>query len=507
MSSKAYICILLVLVAASLQSDRKLQQDMANNQGFFNQLANPTLPFCLLGNTPICARVPTPTPKDPNAFRLDSFANECVAMLLGYVKETDGFCPMEVVENVSVDPATQESPQNGFNPEGVVPRCAAIYNPICAENGVTYQNLCYAKESNVKRISSGPCSSTDFMAPTIAVPCPCENKFAPVCGNDNSTYQNQCVSLCANVRITAQTACLRPCGCTTVSKPVCSTELETFQNECLLKCKGKTLLYFGSCPSDQTRDCSHCSGYIQLVCGKNGVTYDNKCYLECARAELYQSGACPSNKPCSCDNVYLPVCGVDKKTYRNECLLKCTTVRKSYNGVCMNDSKPKVSCSSCPQDDSPVCASDGRTYQNECKVKCESGLQILYKGECDPILPKNCKCPGHDQRVCGTDRKTYLNDCAIKCVGIEIAKENKCWWSSTVQPKRHQNPEEESHSDEGLDPTDPIVQFLNVKNPPQFSILMKYYEKLFPQHKPITPEYAKYQLRFMRCIKVASTKK
>lgn len=508
MTTKTHVCILLVLVAASLQSHRKLQQDMANNQGFYNRLANPTLPFCLIGNTPICARVPTPTVQEPNSFRLDTFANECVALLLGYEKETDGFCPMNVVDNTNVDPATQEISQNGFNPPGVNPPCAAIYNPICADNGVTYQNLCYAKQSKVKRISSGPCGATDFTAPTISVPCPCENKFAPVCGNDNVTYQNQCVSLCANVRITAQTACLRPCGCTPVIKPVCSTEMETFQNECLLRCKGKTLLYFGNCPSDQSDNCGHCAGYIQLVCGKNGVTYDNKCYLECAKADLYQSGPCPNARPCTCDDVYLPVCGIDKKTYRNECILKCTNVRKSHNGVCMDDTRPKVSCSSCPQDDSPVCASDGRTYQNECKVKCESGLEILYRGECDPILPKNCKCPGTDRPICGVDGKTYLNECAIKCVGIEVAKESKCWLSSKPHNNRRQSERDsDSLSDDGLDSADPIVQFLNVKNPPDFAVLIKYYEKLFPDHKPITPEYAKYQVRFVKCLKNAWPKK
>lgn len=511
--------VFVLLAAMSLQHGRTLQQDYANNQGFYNQLANPTLPFCFLGNSPICAQLTDNTGALIVPATFATFANECVALLLGYVKTSDGFCPTAAVSNTPTDPALENSPANGYDPANPG-ACLEIYNPICGENGVTYQNKCYADLKSVKRISSGPCGATNFVIPTITIKCKCDNDFSPVCGSDNVTYQNQCVTLCANVRITSQSACLRPCGCTSVNKPVCSTENETFQNDCILRCKGKTLLYQGECPSDNLQNCAHCAGYTQLVCGKNGVTYDNKCYLECAKVELYQAGACPSNKECKCDDYYLPVCGLDKKTYRNECLLKCTNVKKAHNGACMDDS-PKMSCSSCPEDDSPVCGSDGRTYQNACKVKCEQGVEILYKGECDPILPKNCQCPGVDRPVCGVDRKTYKNPCAIGCVGIQTASEGSCF-----RPKAHAFKREHSHRDrhsqksakhhhqqaseddnDGLDPKDPIVIFLSITNPPALEVLMKYYNALFPEHKPISDEYAKYQSRFIKCIKKAATNK
>jgi hypothetical protein len=110
--------------------------------------------------------------------------------------------------------------------------------------------------------------------------------------------------------------------------------------------------------------------------------------------------------------------------------------------------------------------------------------------------------------VCGVDGKTYHSDCAIKCVGIQVAKETKCWMSQNHHVHRRESKGDlDSTSHDGLDPTDPIVQFLNVRNPPEFAVLMKYYEKLFPEHKPITPEYTKYQTRFIKCLKAASPKK
>lgn len=510
MKFETNVVFLLAIVGLSLQTPRVLQQDYANNQGYFNPLANPTLPPCIWGNTPVC-HIPAPgSSSEP-----ETFANECVARLLGKTKTHDGFCAPSVEETTIVDPEIAESEANGyptnFGPGDGCGDCLARYNPVCASNGVTYMNLCILKEcTNVQRISSGACGATNFVPPTMEISCPCTPfSFQPVCGQDNVTYQNKCVALCAGVLVEAQNACLRPCGCTAVDKKVCSTELETFQNDCLLKCKGKTKLYEGACPTDDLKNCNHCAGYTQLVCGKNGVTYDNKCYLECAKVELYQSGACPSNKKCECEDFYLPVCGLDQKTYKNECMLKCTNVKKAYNGECMeSDNRAKFSCASCPQNDQPVCGSDGKTYQNSCKVKCEDGVEILYEGECEPILPNYCDCPPIQQPVCGVDHRTYKNPCVCDCLGVKVEYQSKCRWSSNHS--FGQDSKDYGHEDKGgfgddLDPNDPIVQFLDPEHPPELSVLLKYYEALFPNNTPIADEYTKYQLRFISCIKKAAS--
>lgn len=483
--------------------------DHGGHQQYHHQLANPVLPFCFLGNTPVCGK-PSGW-NGTNLAELRTCANECVALILGLDKHSDGFCPQPKVVVTSTDPALVKNALNGYKTTAPAPiTCNDNFNPVCASNGVTYKSLCVIELMGATRISSGPCGSINYVPPTVPVLCNCNPEFKPICSDDNVTYQSACLAQCANVRVASQTACLRPCGCTAVLKQVCSTEMETFNNECLLKCKGKTLLYQGACPTDNLENCTHCAGYIQLVCGKNGVTYDNKCYLECAKTEFYQAGACPSNKQCKCEDFYLPVCGLDKKTYRNECLLKCTNVKKAHNGACMDEERPKQSCASCPQDDNPVCGSDGKTYQNPCKINCETGVQVAYKGECNPLMPKNCQCPGTTKYVCGSDNKTYQNPCGAKCAGVQIIKEEKCY-TATINIKvettkeLHYGPGNADDND-GLDPNDPIVQYLNPVNPPELPALMKYYESLFPNHKPVAPEYGKYQLRFIKCIKAASNK-
>jgi hypothetical protein len=162
----------------------------------------------------------------------------------------------------------------------------------------------------------------------------------------------------------------------------------------------------------------------------------------------------------------------------------------------MDEDRPKFSCASCPNDDEPVCGSDGKTYQNSCKVKCENGVEILYRGECNPVVPAYCGCPPTTQPVCGKDHKTYQNPCHSKCMGVEVVSHNKCGAAQA----------EHSKKDSDLDESDPIVKFLDPKNPPEIAVLLKYYNSLFPNDKPVSEEYAKYQLLFITCIQAASGK-
>lgn len=51
-----------------------------NNQTYFNPYANPVIPYCFLGNEPVCST------KD------ETFVNECVLMLLGQKIAHRGWC-------------------------------------------------------------------------------------------------------------------------------------------------------------------------------------------------------------------------------------------------------------------------------------------------------------------------------------------------------------------------------------------------------------------------------
>lgn len=62
--------------------------------------------------------------------------------------------------------------------------CPNVYNPICGEDGKTYDNACKAKLEDVEVRHEGECLKL-VACPTI---------YAPVCGDDEKTYDNVCLA-------------------------------------------------------------------------------------------------------------------------------------------------------------------------------------------------------------------------------------------------------------------------------------------------------------------------
>ena len=412
--------ILFVTALLAMQTikteERMLQiNSISGNAANFNPYANPIVPLCIFGNTPVCG--------DDDA----TYINECVARLLGVTIANDGWCTPDPVAP-AVNPALAQTPDNGYLPSGATaidplcPLCNNNYNPVCGSNGATYKNLCTLLTCGGQtRASSGPCGVPNYTAPAVLPTCPCTFSFSPACGADGNTYQNACVLICAGTAKKSDTACMTPCACSTIYKPVCSTEMETFDNACLLSCDGKKKLHDGICPESNPSHCTHCAGYTRPVCGKNGVTYDNDCYLNCAKEEKYVDGPCPSNKACNCQNHYLPVCGIDHKTYRNQCLMECNNVKRAHYGVCLEqkvDNSLIYGQCRCSTKIKYVCGKDQRTYLNPCFLKCLAGGKGLHWGMCQPLNPNYCQCPIEKKPVCGADKKVYQNQCVLNCLGI-----------------------------------------------------------------------------------------
>jgi len=424
MFSKTLLALALIFSHGILADDRFLNiASFSGDSSYTTAYANPTLPICFLGNSPVCGTNNV------------TYANDCILTLLGQTKQYDGWCRQAEVP-VDVDQTTTQTPQNGYlvnNQQAIdqyCPKCNNVLNPVCGVNGVTYQNFCKLKEcAQIERASNGPCGAINYMPSESPQDCPCAFSFQPICGADGLTYANNCIALCSGVAKKSDNACIRPCGCTNIYKPVCSTDMKNFDNECLMNCDGAKKMHDGKCPTSNPENCNHCLGYTSPVCAKNGITYDNSCYMKCGKAEKYMDGPCPNNKECDCKNNYLPVCGIDHKTYRNECQMGCKNVKLGYYGVCKEqevDNTIITGKCNCGTELKYVCGQDQRTYLNTCYLKCLGGNKGLHWGKCQQLNPNFCMCPTERKPVCADDGKCYQNECAMKCVGAKKVKDGEC---------------------------------------------------------------------------------
>lgn len=96
-----------------------------NNQAYFNPYSNPIIPYCFLGNEPVCSD------------RNETFVNECVMILLGQKLGQRGWCIQVKPEE---DAVSDETPENGYgkSTDPRCPLCNDVFNPVCGINGVTY---------------------------------------------------------------------------------------------------------------------------------------------------------------------------------------------------------------------------------------------------------------------------------------------------------------------------------------------------------------------------------
>ena len=163
-----------------------------NNQTHFNPYANPVIPFCFLGNDPVCSK------------HNETFVNECVMILLGEQLDYRGWCLQEEAPKKEIKVVDIRIEINGYLKEGMqsddptCPLCNNNFNPVCGVNGVTYTNLCKLVEcARVEKSNDGPCGVPDYVPPARPIVCRCPFTFRPACGTDNVTYQDSCILHCA----------------------------------------------------------------------------------------------------------------------------------------------------------------------------------------------------------------------------------------------------------------------------------------------------------------------
>ncbi|XP_065666073.1 reversion-inducing cysteine-rich protein with Kazal motifs isoform X2 [Hydra vulgaris] len=165
--------------------------------------------------------------------------------------------------------------------------CDSVYNPVCAQNGMTYPNSCYARcRCNNDPLHVGDCQANDPCDPnpcspdlvcvvkrntclTVGPPCPqyscltnatgtffeemelCQKSIEYVCGRDGVTYKNQCEMNLAGTTIDYFGSCL----------PV---DVRASQDRCQnvicpkIHSSCTTVMIVGSC-------CSFCGSFLRLL--------------------------------------------------------------------------------------------------------------------------------------------------------------------------------------------------------------------------------------------------
>ncbi|XP_074916320.1 agrin isoform X8 [Chelonoidis abingdonii] len=317
--------------------------------------------------------------------------------------------------------------------------CPPKRDPVCGDDGVTYDNECVMGRSGairgleIQKVRSGHCQPQDK--------CQAECKFNAVCLNRRGTTR------CSCDRIT----------CDGAYRPVCARDSRTYSNDCerqKAECQQKAAIpvkHEGPCDLGIPSPCLS----VECTFGATCVVKNREAVCECQQV---------------CLSRYDPVCGSDNRTYGNPCELDAMAcvlrkeIKVKHKGPCDRCSKCQfgaiceaetgrcVCPTECVSSSQPVCGTDGNTYGSECELHVractqQTNIQVATQGDCkscgstvcafgSKCVGGQCVCPRCERQpfsqVCGSDDVTYDSPCELQVAScqqkkaIEVSRTGPC---------------------------------------------------------------------------------
>lgn len=281
-------------------------------------------------------------------------------------------------------------------------QCAEIYDPVCASNGKTYENVCvFGYRQCLRRSKEGD----SYVELLVLHKGECAGE-EPVDSEDGSAEGS------------------------VVEEPDLPTE-GADPDEPVVHESGESEEVV---ETDEPEVCNdQCIEIYDPVCGSDGETYENTCafdYRQCVRrskeGDAYVEVQVLHRGECA--GVEEPVeSGVDG----DDSVVEEPEEPDDSDEISVPDSE-EIDCNiqKCGDELEPVCGVDDATYRNRCTAKCIEHVEVAHEGEC--VKEDLVSCGGFAGTVCATglvcvddprddcDPEIGGADCIGLCVNSEV---------------------------------------------------------------------------------------